>query len=94
MCSSRSHPAAIADITVVSEMGEQWSPNRQPDSTAPIVMGMDTPKPTAILMPIGSRIAMAPHEVPVAKEIMTPTRNSRAGTTCGVISPSVESTIN
>lgn len=36
-----SQAAPIEEITVVSEIGEQWSPKRPPDRTDPIVANKD-----------------------------------------------------
>ena len=44
---SRSQPAPVDDKIVVSDIGEQWSPNNPPDKTAPIHTYIDASKETA-----------------------------------------------
>ena len=68
MCVIRSHCAPAADMIVVSEMGEQWSPQTAPARQAEIptknsgsVLGN-----TAIV--IGINKPKVPHAVPVEKE--------------------------
>ena len=73
-------PAAMDDRTVVSEIGAQWSPKREPLRTAAMVMHCESSKPYAMWIPRGSNIAMVPQEVPVAKEMTDPMRKSIAGT--------------
>ena len=78
---------------VVSEMGEQWSPNRLPLRTAAMTSGKSRPKLYAMLMPMGSRMAIVPQELPMAKEITAPMTNSRPGTSAGLRVPVVDSTM-
>ena len=73
------HSAPADDIIVVSDIGEQWSPQTEPARHADIPI-------TPISLPtgnmpstIGIRIPNVPHEVPVAKEIPIATRNMIAG---------------
>ncbi len=67
-CCMWSQQALVDDWMVVSEIGEQWSPNRPPLTTAPIVRVMEIPRASAIGMAIGSPRAQTPHELPVAKD--------------------------
>ena len=70
---------------VVSEMGEQWSPQTAPARQADIDI---TPRgsPTGkIASTIGMRIPKVPQEVPVAKAMPQATRNMIAGR--NVLSP-------
>ena len=43
-CCKWSQQALVEDCMVVSDIGEQWSPNRPPLTTAPMARGMDRPK--------------------------------------------------
>ena len=87
-------PAAMDDRTVVSEIGAQWSPKREPLRTAAMVMHCESSKPYAMWIPRGSNIAMVPQEVPVAKEMTDPMRKSIAGTMLAGMMSMVEFTIN
>ena len=67
---------ATLESTVVSLMGEQWSPKMLPSSTAPMDSSSRPSAPSAVPSPrraastvtLGSRIAMVLHELPVAKD--------------------------
>ena len=78
------------DNTVVSEMGEQWSPKMAPASTEavapssttwPVPPSKPTPPPRVMVSGItsGMRMAIVAHEVPVAKAIAAAVTNTRAG---------------
>ncbi len=64
---------------VVSEMGEQWSPNRPPETTAPIARVRGIPIALAMGRAMGIPRAQTPQELPVAKDTTTPIRNRMAG---------------
>ena len=81
---------AIEDITVVSEMGEQWSPKTAPARTDPSVANrMDSAAPPmlesspvsahAIGPAIGKTIAMVPNDVPVANAMRQDTTKTISG---------------
>lgn len=65
---------------VVSEIGEQWSPNRPPERTAPTAMANGMENAWAIGMARGIIIAKVPHELPVEKDTNAPNRKMAAGT--------------
>ena len=79
-----SQPADIDATTVVSEIGEQWSPKTPPPMTAATASGTDAPAPTASGTAIGMRIAKVPHELPVEKEITQPVTKTRGATVVGL----------
>ena len=63
---------------VVSEIGEQWSPQTAPARQAEIeIINNLSSKPTPTT--IGNKIPNVPQEVPVAKARNTATRNTIAG---------------
>ena len=64
---------------VVSEMGEQWSPQTAPARQADIPIVPSALPTGKIARTIGIRIPKVPQEVPVAKEIPQATRNIIAG---------------
>ena len=67
-------------IMVVSEIGEQWSPQTAPAIQAEIAMiVMFESNPPNAAITIGIRIPNVPHDVPVAKEIPTAIRKITAG---------------
>ena len=74
-----SHCAPAEDIMVVSEMGEQWSPQTEPARQADIPIIPRVLPTGKILTTMGIRIPNVPQEVPVAKEIPQATRNIIAG---------------
>src|SRR5690606_4779774 len=72
------HPAPVLDRIVVSLMGEQWSPQTAPASTAPKAGSSSSGPPSTVFMicpAIGSRIPKEPHEVPVEKAIAPASTN-------------------
>ena len=73
--------APALDITVVSEIGEIWSPQTAPARTADTEIIIISRFVPAANMPvaIGTRIANVPQEVPVEKERNTATANSTTG---------------
>src|SRR3989338_7044159 len=72
----------IDERIVVSEIGEQWSPNTAPLMTEDIVAIMSASYPAApgsataasIGQAMGNTMPMVPYEVPVEKEIVHETR--------------------
>ena len=68
-CSTTSQSAAIEEMIVVSEIGEQWSPKIPPLKTAPIAKMTFASIPTAIGTAIGIIIEKVPQDVPVEKDI-------------------------
>src|SRR5699024_2398716 len=75
-------PAPVDDKMVVSEIGEESSPQTAPASTAPKAGTNKVPSGAAAVMispAKGSKIPKEPHEVPVAKA-MPPATRKRIGT--------------
>lgn len=67
-------------MMVVSEIGEQWSPQTAPAMQAEIaMMVISLPKPLKAAITIGMRIPKVPQEVPVANERPTAMRKMMAG---------------
>ena len=64
------HWAPALAIIVVSEIGEQWSPQTAPAIHAEIETILIAPSGKAAIQ-IGIKIEKVPHEVPVAKESTT-----------------------
>ena len=56
-------------MTVVSEMGEQWSPKIPPDSTTPMAMPTGAPMEMARDTAMGMKMANTLQELPVEKEV-------------------------
>ena len=72
--------APVEDRMVVSEMGEQWSPNTAPASTAPIMSKTySTLNSSAKSTAIGIIIAKVPQDVPVENAISAARAKIRAG---------------
>jgi len=66
-------------MIVVSEIGEQWSPQTEPARQADIpIIAISVPG-SKIPRTMGIRIPKVPHDVPVAKEIPIATRKIIAG---------------
>ena len=82
-----SHADPMDARIVVSEIGETWSPYNPPPMIAAVTNGSDTPKEIAIGSPIGIKIAMVPHDVPVARDMIAPIMNKRKGNNAGFSSP-------
>ena len=59
----------MEDMTVVSEMGEQWSPKIPPDSTTPMAMPTGAPMEMARDTAMGMKMANTLQELPVEKEV-------------------------
>ena len=74
-----SHCAPAEDIIVVSEIGEQWSPQTEPARQADIHTIPSWLPTGKIARTIGIRIPNVPQEVPVAKDIPQAARNIIAG---------------
>ena len=74
-----SQRAPAEDIMVVSEMGEQWSPQTEPARQADIPIIPRVLPTGKMLTTMGIRIPKVPQEVPVAKEIPQATRKIIAG---------------
>ena len=73
------HCAPAEDIMVVSEIGEQWSPQTEPARQADIAITPVTLPTGNIFVTMGMRIPNVPQLVPVAKEIAQATRKMIAG---------------
>jgi len=84
-----SHPLAIDEIMVVSEIGETWSPNIPPDTTAPIINGIGILKDALNARAIGIIMENVPQLVPVEKEVIAPTTNTKNGIRKGGIFPCI-----
>ena len=67
------------DIMVVSEIGEQWSPQTAPARQAETPIIRSSLVGAKILVTIGIRIPKVPHDVPVENESTQATRNIIAG---------------
>ena len=74
-----SQRAPADDIIVVSEIGEQWSPQTAPARQADIPIIPSSLPTGKIEITIGIRIPKVPQEVPVAKAIRQATINIIAG---------------
>ena len=74
----------IEDITVVSEIGEQWSPKIPPERTTPIAIPIGAPQEIASEQAIGVKIANTPHDVPVANDVRQAAMNMIAHIDVGV----------
>ena len=66
-------------MIVVSEMGEQWSPQTAPAIQAEMEMIAMVPPPGKTFNTIGMRIPKVPQEVPVAKDKPTAIKKIMAG---------------
>ena len=87
--STWSDQAAIDEISVVSLIGEQWSPNTPPPSTALTTNGTDTDAPSRFMEAAsgsasGTMTANVPQLVPVAKAMVPAVRNTTGATRSGV----------
>ena len=76
-------PAAMVAMIVESEIGELWSPNRPPPSTAATASPGCRSMIAVIGITIGIIMAHVPNEVPVANAVMPDTTNNTAGTRAG-----------
>ena len=74
-----SHPVAMDEMMVVSEMGETWSPKIPPEITAPIINGMFKSNVPANPKAMGIMIENVPHEVPVEKAVTPATKKINKG---------------
>ncbi len=79
-------------MIVVSDIGEQWSPNTAPVNTAPIVAYKMVPVSPPLSVKasgtaIGINIAVVPHDVPVENAIIQPSINTTSGMTPALILP-------
>ena len=63
---------------VVSEIGELWSPNSPPESTAPMHTYRGALTATVAGMTKGNIIAKVPQEEPIAKLIIAASRKTTA----------------
>ena len=89
-----SEPAPSEDKIVVSDNGEQWSPNVAPPITAPTVAYTVAPNSPPVIenangITIGTRIAHVPHDEPVRNEMIAHTKNEIVTKSAGVIQSSV-----
>ena len=64
---------------VVSDIGEQWSPNKPPDNTAPMLTNSGASMANAVGMTNGNIMAKVPQDEPVAKEITADNKNATNG---------------
>ena len=90
-----SEPAARDDRIVVSDIGEQWSPNVPPPRIAPTVQSNTVSiSPPVIVnakgIAIGVMIANVPNEEPVKKEINAHVKNVTVTSKAGVMKDSVK----
>lgn len=83
-----SAPAPVDAKIVVSDSGEQWSPNTPPPATAAkqattsvVIVSLVYAKASGSA--IGMQIAKVPHEDPVAKAMTAATTKMIAGSTAG-----------
>jgi hypothetical protein len=67
-------PDDIDESTVVSEIGDVWSPNNPPLSAAPKQIGTEISRAIARGTTIGIINANVPHDEPVASERQAPTK--------------------
>jgi len=79
----------MEDIMVVSEIGEQWSPNTPPESRAPVTSGIETPMAEVMGTAMGNIIPQVPKDVPVEKAIKPVAMKMTAGRSCGCSNPLV-----
>src|SRR5699024_4492755 len=79
-------------ITVVSEIGDTWSPNIDPAKIAPMAIGISSSPPNvnASGIAIGVKIDIVPHEVPVANEMNMAMMKIRNGNSAAVINPPLQ----
>jgi len=82
-----SHPAAIEEMMVVSEIGEAWSPKIPPDMTAAITRGMSSPIVAPNAKPMGIIMENVPQLVPVENAVILATKNMRTGMSAGEMLP-------
>ena len=90
-----SEPAARDDRIVVSDIGEQWSPNVPPPRIAPTVQSNTVSISFPVIVnakgiAIGVMIANVPHEEPVKKEINAHVKNVTVTSKAGVMKDSVK----
>ena len=78
-CVIWSHCAPADDIIVVSEIGEQWSPQTAPARQADIPIIISSESPGKIAVTIGIKIPNVPHDVPVENARKQATRKIIAG---------------
>ena len=76
-----SHCAPADDIIVVSEIGEQWSPQTAPARHAeiPITLRVDVGSFVNRYVTIGIKIPKVPHDVPVENDNTQATKKMIAG---------------
>ena len=80
--------APVDDRMVVSEIGEQWSPNTEPARTALSIGNIRAMSVAAAISPaIGNMIPKVPQDVPVEKAIKPDSRNRITGSQCGLMLP-------
>ena len=89
-----SEPAAKDDRIVVSDIGEQWSPNVPPPRMEPTVISTNVSISPPVMenakgIAIGVMIANVPHEEPVKKEINAHVKNVTVTSKAGVMKDSV-----
>lgn len=84
MCAGISHLVAEHATTVVSDIGDDWSPKSPPLHTAPAISGIFTSMVKAIGITRGSTTAIVPHELPVEKAITIAIRKVMKGSSDGL----------
>jgi hypothetical protein len=81
--------AAIEEMMVVSEIGEEWSPKTPPERAAATKGETGRPSVIEAGTTIGSMMAKVPQLVPVAKAMPDATRKTSGRKTTGGRTPAV-----
>ena len=84
-----SHPAATDEMSEVSLIGEQWSPNTPPPRTALTMSGTETGSPAAVIVNAsgtasGIMMANVPQLVPMEKAMRPVVRKATGAATLAV----------
>ena len=77
--------AAVEARTVVSDIGEKWSPKIDPDTAIPATIGAGIPIPCPIPIRANPTVAQVPQDVPVANEVTQHTANPAGKNISGLI---------
>ena len=85
-----STPAPAEASSVVSEMGDAWSPKRPPDNTAATLSAREASTVTAAGKAKGNNSAKVPQEDPVAKETRQATIKIKSGNCAPLIEPATQ----
>ena len=75
------------EIIVVSEIGEEWSPNIPPEMTAAMTKGICRSIVAPKAKAIGIMIEKVPQLVPVENAVMLATKKLRSGISTGEMLP-------